>query len=81
MILRHFAAVGLTLIGALLAEPSRAWACGGACLTGGGPTLAMLLGIGVGAWAFFRGAEWIRQRVLQRRLSEIETEGADASPR
>lgn len=78
---RHFAAAALALSGALLAEPSRAWACGGACLAGGGSTLAMLLGVGVGAWALFHCAEWMRQRVVRRRLREIETEGADASTR
>jgi hypothetical protein len=81
MMPRHFAAVGLILIGALLAEPSRAWACGGACLADGGSTIGVLVGIAAGGWVIFRGAEWIRQRVVHCRLMEIETEGADASPR
>ena len=76
---RHFAAAGLVLGGALLAEPSHAWACGGACLTGGGSTLAMLLGIGVAVWAIFSGAEWIRQREVRRRLDAIKGETVRAS--
>lgn len=81
MTLRHFAAAGLALSGALLAEPSRAWACGEACLADGGSSIALLLGIGAGGWALCRGAEWLRQRVVRRRLSEIEMGGADASTR
>lgn len=81
MTTRHFAAAALALSGVLLAEPSRAWACGGACLADGGSTIGVLLGIAAGGWVLFRGAEWIRQRVVQRRLSEIETEGTDAATR
>jgi hypothetical protein len=76
---RHFAVAGLALGSALLAAPSRAWACGGACLAGRGSTIGVLLGITAGAWVLFRGAAWIRQRVVQRRLSAIEAEGANAS--
>lgn len=50
------ASLGLLLGSVVLVGPSPASACGGACLTEGGRTIGVLLGIAVGAWAVFRGA-------------------------